>query len=104
MRSSASGLVDDAEARARKASADAHAKYDAYKSSAEKSLFEARSSTEHLYDEARAKAEAKTEEVKDGWFSWLGWGKSKVDQGKKEGAQKVADAAGSVKKEAEKHT
>jgi len=76
---------------------------------------DARSATERKADEARYAAESKKEEAKAGWFSWLGWGRSKVDEGKgkteaeadrvkKEGAQKVADASESVKQRAEKHT
>jgi len=76
---------------------------------------DARSATERKADEARHAAESKKEEAKAGWFSWLGWGRSKVDEGKgkteaeadrvkREGAQKVADASESVKQRAEKHT
>ena len=69
---------------------------------------DARSATERKADEASYAAESKKEEAKTGWFSWLGWGRSKVDEGKgkteaeadrveREGAQKVADASESVK-------
>ena len=70
-----------------------------------------RQSTEHLYSEAREKvshgiheAEKKGEEAKAGWFSWLGWGKSKGEEVKKEGAEKVAEGAENVKQKAKQHS
>ena len=54
--------------------------------------------------EARAGAEKKGEQAKEGWFSWLGWGKSKAEDAKKDAAEKVAESADDVKKRAEKHT
>jgi len=41
-----------------------------------------RSATKRKVDEVRYAAETKKEEAKAGWFSWLGWGRSKVDEGK----------------------
>lgn len=90
-------------------------------------------STEHLYDqardtteqrarEARAELDRAGRETKQGWFSWLGWGRSKVDEGgerlkqgeknveqrldkdKQYVAQKVADNAEAVRNRADKHT
>jgi len=88
IRSRVDTAAKDAETRVRKVADDAQAKVDSYKSSAQKSLSDARESTEDLYKEAKAIAERKTAEAenkaKQGWFSWLGWGKSKIDDGKKE--------------------
>lgn len=85
----------------------------------------ARDSTEQLYGEARSgadrqatelreDAERKAEQAKQGWFSWLGWGKSKAqdakdtveskaEQEKRYAAQKVADGAEGARTRAEKH-
>ncbi|KAF8995480.1 hypothetical protein BDQ17DRAFT_1250692, partial [Cyathus striatus] len=64
------------------------AKYDSYKNQVKDSVVHARDSTESLYNEARsnaerkaaelkAEADRKAHEAKQGWFSWLGWGKSR---------------------------
>lgn len=54
-----------------------------------------------MYKEAKAAAERKTAEAeskaKEGWFSWLGWGKSKVEEGKQEGAAKADEMKGEMK-------
>jgi hypothetical protein len=55
-----------------------------------------------LADEGLKKGEEVKQEVKQGWSSWLGLGKSKVQEGKSEAAYKVDKAAGEVKKETEK--
>lgn len=115
---STDSTLKSAEARARQAAADtqdkfdaykssaqasldnaqhsAEAKYDSYKAAAGKSLNDARQSTEHLYNEARStvtgKAEEKKDEAKAGWFSWLGWGKSKSADAEKEAKILKADA------------
>ncbi|KAK0454702.1 hypothetical protein EV421DRAFT_1729848 [Armillaria borealis] len=92
--------VQAAEAKARQASEDAQAKYESYKSSAQKSLTDARGSTENLYnearaagekkyDEAKAAAEKKQNEAKAGWASWLGWGRSKSEEVKKDAKDAV---------------
>jgi len=105
---------------------DLEAKLESARDATRDGLSKARDSTESLYrdarsvterkaDEARHAAESKKEEAKAGWFRWLGWGKSKVDEGKgkteaeadrvkREGAQKVADASESVEQRAEKDT
>jgi hypothetical protein len=114
-RSSVDGKMHEVEDRARQVSADAQAKFDEYKSSAQKKLSGARDSTENLYNEARSSADRKTsearaeadrkaEQAKSGWFSWLGWGKSKAEEGKQDAAGKVAESAEDVRKRAEKHT
>jgi len=93
----------------------AQVKYDGYKADAQGRLKDARDSTENLYNEAKAKSQAqyeatkaeaqkKEEQAKAGWFSWLGWGKGKAEDVKKEGAEKVSEAAGEVKSRADKHT
>lgn len=59
--------------------------------------------------------ERRAHEVKQGWFSWLGWGQGKIDGTKetaaseadlikREGAKRVASAADDVKTHSEKHT
>lgn len=100
---------------------------------AEQSVDAAKRSTQETYRDVRDNAERKAaelkhdaektgEQVKQGWFSWLGWGKSKASEAeaavkereaqaardlenlKKSGAQKVANAAEDVRNRAEKHT
>ncbi|KAK0461001.1 uncharacterized protein EV420DRAFT_171694 [Desarmillaria tabescens] len=99
-KASLDSTIQAAEAKARQASEDAQAKYESYKSSGQKSLSDARGSTENLYnearatgekkyDEAKAAAENKKNEAKASWASWLGWGRSKSEEVKKD----VRDAA-----------
>lgn len=75
-----------------------------------------------MYDDTKAAADRKlgdtrseidkrTEQVKRGWFSWLGWGKSEVQKGKdhledtkKTTAGGAANVAKDVGQRAEKHT
>ncbi|KAJ7928538.1 hypothetical protein B0H13DRAFT_1860415 [Mycena leptocephala] len=71
----------------------------------------ARSSTENLYQDARAKGDQTKHEAKATWSSWLGWGSAKADEGKEkleEGKEKAAKegakAAGDAQKKLEKHT
>jgi hypothetical protein len=114
-RSTVNGKVHDAEGRARQVGADAQAKYDSYKSSAQKSLADAKDSTENLYQDARSTIDRKASETlseagkkgeaaKAGWFSWLGWGKSAAEKGNREAAAKVSETAEDVRKRADKHT
>lgn len=125
VRSSADNRVNDAEARARGLTDRTEEKLAEYRNTARDSLSRARDSTEQLYGEARStadrkaaelreEAERKAEQAKEGWFSWLGWGKSKAqgaketienktDQEKRYAAQKVADGAESARTRAEKH-
>lgn len=113
-RSGIDNTINDASARVREVGSDVQGKYDSYKDAAKGKLEGARDSTENLYKEARATADRKTaevradaqkkgEEAKQGWLSWLGWGKSKAEEGKKETAGKVADTAEDVRSRAEKH-
>ncbi|THV06699.1 hypothetical protein K435DRAFT_773049 [Dendrothele bispora CBS 962.96] len=95
LKSSVDKTIHDAEARAKSAADSAQAKFDGYRK-------DARDSTENLYTEARASAEKKEEQAKAGWFSWLGWGKSKAEETKQAGAEKVSEAAGDVKSKADK--
>lgn len=106
--------IHDVEQRTRQAAADARENFDSYRHSAQKAASNARDSTENLYkeartatdrkiDETRSNIEKKGEEAKSGWFSWLGWGKSKAEETKQDVAGKVADSAEDVKKQAEKH-
>lgn len=119
--------ISDLEARARQGSSEAQARLDALKSqsqqtlaSAERKFDEQKAAVQNslsrskdkfddykdkAYDEARHAvnvAEQKGHEAKQGWFAWLGWGKDKAEDAKKEGAEKVAEASGDVKKAAEK--
>jgi len=107
--------IADLEKRGKEAKDGVDAKYEAYKDSAKHSVSNARQSTEDLYNdargavdrkagEARAGAEKRADQAKQGWLSWLGWGKSQVEEGKKEGAAKTAEAAEEVRRKAEKHT
>ena len=102
--------MQEVEERARQVGADVE---DTYKASAQRTLAEARDSTANLYEEARSMAdrkatealsdaEKKGEEVKAGWSSWLGWGKSKTEKGKRDAAGNVADAADGVRQRADK--
>jgi len=108
-RSKVDEKVQEAEGRARKAGADVKAKYDSYKGSAQKTLADARGSTENLYEEARsmtdrkaADVEKKGREVKAGWSTWLGWGKSTAEEGKRDAVGKAADGADGVAQRADK--
>jgi hypothetical protein len=98
------GKVQETEGRARQAEADVEAKYDSYKAATRKTLAGAQGSTENLYEKARSMTDRKAtevlsdvgkkgEEAKAGWSNWLGWGKSKAEEGKRGTARKVADVA-----------
>jgi gas vesicle protein len=98
-----------AEVRGKSIDEDLESKYESAKGAARDSVKYARDSTEKLYQESRSSAEHKAHEVreaaekkaaeaKQGWFSWLGWGRGKVDQGK----DKVASEADRLQREAEK--
>lgn len=85
-------------------------------------LHDARGSTQRRSSEISAEVSQKGEEAKEGWFSWLNYGKSKVDDGeaalrenknkldseaerlRKEAARGVANAAEDVRIKAEKRT
>ena len=101
-RSRADGTASEAADRARAAAHDAQAKLDSYKKSAGSSLHGARESANTSYNDAKAATERKVDDVESGWSSWFGWGKGKAEGAKSQGAEKVADAAGDVKKSAEK--
>lgn len=80
-----------------------------------------RDTAENKAEELRREAQRKGEDVKEGWFNWLGYGKSKVsgaeqaarerryqlesdaDRLKREAAKGVANAAEDVRVRAEKH-
>jgi len=85
--------LQDVESRAKELSSDARAKYDSYKDSANETLSKTRGSMDKVYDDTKTAADRKlaetrsevgerTEQVKRGWFSWLGWGKSETQKGK----------------------
>jgi hypothetical protein len=76
-----------ARARADSAASGAQAKYDSYKYPT-------------LPD---SRAAVTKDQTQGGWFDWLRWGRSKADQGKRDGAQKVVDAADEVRKRADEH-
>jgi hypothetical protein len=64
----------------------------------------AKGTAEHEYGRAKGAAEETKEEAKQGWFSWLGWGKSKAEQAawekdelKRDAASKVAGGAEDVR-------
>jgi len=97
MKASVDKSIQDAEARTKQAAENAQAKLNGYKNDASDSV-------ENLYNDARASTVKKEEQAKEGWFSWLGWGKSKTEDAKKSSAEKVSDAAADVKSKADKHT
>lgn len=86
------------------------------------SFNQTRDNAERKSAELRADADRKAQEAKQGWFSWLGYGKSKVEEGenaardskdkldteaerlRKEAARGVANAAEDVRVKAEKRT
>jgi len=92
------------------------------KGQTESAYRDTRDNAEQKAAELRRGAERKGEEVKEGWFSWLGYGKSKVadaeqlakerrnqleaeaDRLKREAARGVANTAEDVRVRAEKHT
>ena len=82
-------MVNAAEARARQAANETQKKYDSYKNSAAENLGKARETAEDAYKDGRMHAEKKSEQAKEGWFSWLRWGQSKTDEAKKELSEKV---------------
>ncbi|KAH9941035.1 hypothetical protein B0H21DRAFT_558960 [Amylocystis lapponica] len=105
----------DKVAQARKEADDAGAsvvkQYDAAKASAASTYNAAAGKVEGAAHDAAQKAEktyaeaAETTQSWGAWFgSWFGYGKGKAEDAKREGAAKVADGAGEVKKEAEKRT
>ncbi|KAF5345318.1 hypothetical protein D9758_008487 [Tetrapyrgos nigripes] len=96
LKASADKTIHDAEARTRQAASDTQAKFNEYRKGA-------KDSTENLYNEARSSVEHKEEQAKVGWFSWLGWGRSKAEDAKSAGAEKVSETAGDVKSKADKH-
>lgn len=103
-KASAQKTADSAEARAQRS-------YDALKESANETATDAqrrynelRSSLSSDAARAQQEAEKKKEEAKAGWFSWLGFGKTKANDAKETAASKVASGAEDVKKSAEKHT
>jgi hypothetical protein len=74
------------EVRGKSIGEDLESKYESAKGATRDGLNRARESTENLYQEARSSAEHKAHdtreaaekkaaEAKQGWFSWLGWGK-----------------------------
>jgi len=101
--------LSGAEARGKSIGEDLGSKLESAKEAARGGLDRARESTENLYQEARSSAEhkaheareaaeKKSAEAKQGWFSWLGWGRSKVDEGK----EKVASESDRLQREAGK--
>lgn len=89
-------MAGDVATRAQGLQESAEAKYGSVRDSTKESLAKARGSTEDVYKEARTATEQKAEhlrieagkeeeKIKRGWFSWLGWGRSKVEKGKGKG-------------------
>jgi hypothetical protein len=122
-------IMDDVKERSGAIAHDVEARYDL----AKQSVRQAGASTGKTYNEARDTTERKAREIrndvgqmgtnaKEGWFSWKGWGKSKVEEGQdkmKQGeenveqnldktgrtaSQKVAEGAEEVRERAEKYT
>lgn len=76
---------------------------DQYKNATEQSLADARRTSERKYEETKDAVAQRADEAKDVGHSWFGWGQSKTDETKQEGAQKVAESAEEIRKRAERH-
>lgn len=70
-----------------------------------------KTATDRKLADTRSEIGQRTEQVKRGWFSWLGWGKSEVQKGKdrledakKASAGEAANTAKDVGQRAEKRT
>ncbi|KAJ2931238.1 hypothetical protein H1R20_g5836, partial [Candolleomyces eurysporus] len=116
------GLLDRAEEKLEYANKAVKDNFNQTRNSTEALYREARDNAEHKSAELRADADRKAREAKQGWFSWLGFGKSKVEEGenaareakdkldteaerlRKEAARGVANAAEDVRVKAEKRT
>jgi F0F1-type ATP synthase membrane subunit b/b' len=116
------GLFDKAEEKLEHANKTVKDNFNQTRDSTEALYREARDNAERKSAELRADADRKAQEAKDGWFSWLGSGKNKVEQGenaakegkdkldteaerlRKEAARGVANAAEDVRVKAEKRT
>jgi hypothetical protein len=72
---------------------DAQRKLDEYKTSASNTLTEARDNTEKKFEEAKSTGS-----------SWFSWGSGKVDDAKRDGAEKVKEGAENVKQKADKRS
>ncbi|KAK2467857.1 hypothetical protein APHAL10511_000152 [Amanita phalloides] len=107
--------AQDAQSRVKELSSDAKARYESYKDSASDALSKTRGSVEKVYDNTKAATDEKLAEVRSelgdqsqkiqqGWFSWLGWGKSNVQrrENRPESVQRASGAA-SAGKRAEKN-
>ncbi|KAF8629263.1 hypothetical protein AX17_005842 [Amanita inopinata Kibby_2008] len=120
-RATAEQTLQDTGSRAKGLGSEVGGKYDSYKDTANNALSKARGSVEQLYDGAhsataqkvadvRSEASKTGEQVKKGWLSWLGWGKSEVEKTEnqmrdtmKGGARGVASAAGETKERTERY-
>ena len=63
-------------------------------------LGSARTETEKTAEAAHAYAEEKGKDAKSSWWGWLGWGKSKAEDAKKNAAAVAAKGAQDVKESA----
>lgn len=88
--------------QARQTAHEAQAKLNQYKNAAEQSLADVRKTSEQKIEETKDAVTHRAEEAKDAGQGWFGWGQSKTDEAKREGAQKVAEGAEDVKKRAER--
>ena len=59
---------------------------------------------ERKYEEATSKTKAEAQGWNQWFWSWFGYGKQKTEDVKREGAQKLADGAAKVEKEANKRS
>jgi len=89
--------------RARQAAQEAQEKFDQYKHAAEQSLADARRTSEQKYEDTKDAVAQRADEARVTGNSWFGWGQSKTDEAKREGAQKAAEGAEEVRKRAERH-
>ena len=71
---------------------------------AKATVVDATHKVEQTYEAAANKTKAEAQSWNQWFWSWFGYGKSKADDAKREGAQKVVEGAQKVEKEAGKHT
>jgi hypothetical protein len=89
---------------ARSAARDAEALARQTANDVEAELQRSKAGVEKVYAEGRDSVEERASEAKSGLFNWLGSGRAKADESKKEAAAKVAGAAEDLKKSTGRHS
>lgn len=103
MRQEAERTKDGAKSRVLEAEKDVRSTVSEYGHDAQRKFDEYKSSASNALVDARDKTEKELEEAKAAGSSWFGWGSSKADGARKEGAEKVREGAESVKQKVDKH-